>query len=452
MLARAGLPVTVLEAASTPGGGARTAELTLPGFRHDVCSTVHPLAVASPFFRSFDLAARGVRLLEPEAQYAQPLDDGRAAVAYRSLERTAESLGLDRAGWQALYEPFVRRWPALLDVVLAPIRRIPRAPILAARFAPLGLRGAVPFARSRFVTEEARALFGGAAAHGMLRLDKAPTAALGGLLGLLAHAVGWPVVEGGSQRLVDALVADIEAHGGEIVTDHRVESLASLDGSRAVLLDVTPHQLLELAGDRLPARAAAGFRRFRQGPGVFKVDWALSGPVPWSNPSVSESATVHLGGTLEEMARSEAEVVAGRHPTAPYVLAVQPSVVDPSRAPEGKQVLWAYCHVPNGSTVDMTDRIEAQVERFAPGFRDLVLARVTKNAVELEASNPSFVGGDINGGAQDLRQTVFRPTARWDPYKTGIPGVWLCSGSTPPGGGVHGMGGYWAAQSVLRSL
>jgi phytoene dehydrogenase-like protein len=446
------LPVTVLEAAATPGGGARTAELTLPGFHHDVCSTVHPLAVASPFFRSLDLAARGVRLLEPEVQYAQPLEGGRAALAHRSLETTAASLGPDGPAWQALYEPYVRRWPALMDAVLAPIRRIPRAPLLAARFAPLGLRGALPFARSRFVTEEARALFGGAAAHGMLRLDKAPTAALGGLLGLLAHAVGWPVVEGGSQRLVDALVAELEAHGGELVTSHPVRSLAELDGSRAVLLDVTPHQLLELAGDRMPAGAAAAFRRFRPGPGVFKMDWALSGPVPWAHAEVGKSATVHLGGTLEELALSEAEVVAGRHPTAPYVLAVQPSVVDPSRSPEGKHILWAYCHVPNGSTVDMSERIEAQIERFAPGFRDLVLARVTKNAVELEASNMSFVGGDINGGAQDLRQTLFRPTMRWDPYKTGLPGVWLCSGSTPPGGGVHGMGGWWAARSVLRSL
>ncbi|MDX6225091.1 MAG: hypothetical protein QOE64_1467 [Frankiales bacterium] len=452
VLARAGVAVTVLEAAATAGGGARTAELTLPGFHHDVCSTVHPLAVASPFFRDFDLAAHGVRLLEPEVQYAQPLDGARAAVAYRSLSRTAEGLGADGRAWLALYEPFVRRWPALMDAVLAPMRRIPRAPLLAARFAPLGLRGAVPFAKARFGSEETRALFGGAAAHGMLRLDKAPTAALGGLLGLLAHAVGWPVVEGGSQRLVDAMVADLEAHGGEVVTGHRVDSLASLDGARAVVLDVTPHQLLELAGDRMPSRAAAAFRRFRQGPGVCKVDWALSAPVPWSNPQVATAATVHLGGTLDELARSEAEVNAGRHPTAPYVLAVQPSVVDPSRSPEGKHILWAYCHVPNGSTVDMTQRIEDQVERFAPGFRDLVLARVTRTAVEEEAYNASFVGGDINGGAQDLRQTLFRPTARWDPYKTGIPGVWLCSASTPPGGGVHGMGGWWAAKSVLKSL
>lgn len=452
VLARAGVPVTVLEAAPTAGGGARTAELTLPGVLHDVCSTVHPLVLASRFFRSIDLAAHGVRLLEPEVQYAQPLDGGRAALAYRSLERTALGLAGDGDAWRVLYGPYAHSWPGLVDTLLAPIRRLPRAPLPVARFAPLGLRGALGFARARFHTEEARALFGGAAAHSMMRLDSRPTAALGGLLGLLAHAVGWPLVEGGSQRLVEAMVREVEAHGGEVVTDHRVSSLAELDGSRAVLLDLTPRQLLAIGGDRIPSAYSRQLARFRYGPGVFKVDWALSGPVPWEHPEVAKAGTIHLGGSLEEMARSEADVVAGRHPTAPYVLAVQPTVVDPSRAPAGTQVLWAYCHVPAGSTVDMTERIEAQVERFAPGFRDLIVARAARNAVDAEADNANYVGGDINGGVQDLRQTVFRPTVRWDPYKTGVPGVWLCSSSTPPGGGVHGMAGYWAAQSVLKSL
>jgi phytoene dehydrogenase-like protein len=448
-LAAAGLSVQVVEGASDAGGGCRTEALTLPGFAHDVCSSIHPLAMASPFFRRFDLAAHGVRLLVPEASYAQPLAGGRAAVAYPSLDRTVAELGADGASWRRLMQPLVDRADAILPAVLAPLRGVPPKPLRAARFAPVGPRSASALA-ARLTGENARALFAGVAAHAMLPLDRAPSGGFGAVLALLAHSVGWPAVEGGSRRITDALVNELKALGGSVVTGEWVRSLDQLPRARAVLLDLAPRQLLELAGDRLPSSYVRALSRYRYGPGVCKVDWALGGPVPWSAAECARAATVHVGGAFEEVARSEAHVAAGRHPEAPYVLVVQAGVVDPGRAPTGHHALWGYCHVPPGSTVDMSDRIEAQIERFAPGFRDLILARSVITASDQARRHPNYVGGDINVGMASLRQTIFRPTVRWNNYATPLRGIYLCSAATPPGGGVHGQCGMHAADAALR--
>jgi phytoene dehydrogenase-like protein len=451
-LARAGLSVLVIEGAATLGGGCRTDELTLPGFRHDVCSAVHPLAGASPFFTAADLPARGVRLLTPKVAFAQALDGGRAAALAGSVEETAGSLGPDGRAYRRLVGPLVRDMPLTLPAILAPLlRSVPEHPVALARYGLEGLLPASVLAR-RFRGDQARALLAGAAAHTMLPLTAPLTGAVGMLFLMTAHAVGWPVVEGGSAGIIDALAAEFTSLGGRFETGRWVDSLDSLPPARAVLLDVTPRQLLGLAGDRIPARHRRALRRFRYGPGVCKVDWALSGPVPWLAPACREAGTVHLGGEFAEVAASEAEVAAGQHPQRPFCLTAQPGVVDPSRAPEGRHTLWGYCHVPSGSTVDMTDRIEAQIERFAPGFRDLILARSVRTAADMERYNPSYVGGDIGAGAGTLRQTFLRPTPRWNPYRTPLRGVYLCSASTPPGGGVHGMCGAWAARTALSDL
>jgi phytoene dehydrogenase-like protein len=450
-LARAGLSVHVIEGAATAGGGCRTEELTLPGFRHDVCSAVHPLAAASPFFQRTDLGARGVTLRAPKIAFAHPLDGGRAAAVTGTVEETARGLGSDAAAYQRLLAPLVRDLPFTLPDILAPLRRVPGHPVAMARFGRRGLLPASVLAR-RFRTEEGRALLAGVAAHAMLPLTAPVTSAFGLVLVMAAHAVGWPVVEGGSVRIADALVAELTSLGGSVETGRWVGSLDSLPSARAVLLDVTPRQLLALAGDRLPARHRIALRRFRYGPGVCKVDWALSGPVPWQAAACREAGTVHLGGTLTEVARSEREIASGRLPDRPYCIVSQPGVVDPNRAPAGQHTLWAYCHVPSGSTVDASGRIEAQIERFAPGFRDLVLAKAVRAAADMERHNPNYVGGDINGGAGTLWQTIFRPTPRWNPYRTPLGGVYLCSASTPPGGGVHGMCGEGAARAVLSDL
>ena len=451
-LARAGLSVLVIEGAATLGGGCRTDELTLPGFRHDVCSAVHPLAGASPFFTAADLPARGVRLLTPKVAFAQALDGGRAAALAGSVEETAGSLGPDGRAYRRLVGPLVRDMPLTLPAILAPLlRSVPEHPVALARFGLEGLLPASVLAR-RFRGDQARALLAGAAAHTMLPLTAPLTGAFGMLFLMTAHAVGWPVVEGGSAGIIDALAAEFTSLGGRLETGRWVDSLDSLPPARAVLLDVTPRQLLGLAGDRIPARHRRALRRFRYGPGVCKVDWALSGPVPWQAPACREAGTVHLGGEFAEVAASEAEVAAGQHPQRPFCLTAQPGVVDPSRAPEGRHTLWGYCHVPSGSTVDMTDRIEAQIERFAPGFRDLILARSVRTAADMERYNPNYVGGDIGAGAGTLRQTFLRPTPRWNPYRTPLRGVYLCSASTPPGGGVHGMCGAWAARTALSDL
>jgi phytoene dehydrogenase-like protein len=448
-MARAGLRVEVFEGAATFGGGTRTEALTLEGFRHDVCSAVHPALLASPFFGSLDLAALGVRILQPEIAYAHPLGQGRAAALYRSVGETAAHLGGDAAAYQALMGPLVDRLDAIVPYVLGSMRSLPRNPLTLGRFALVGSPSVRHLSR-RFTTDAARALVAGAAAHSMEPLTAPLTSAFGVLLAALGHGVGWPVVEGGSAAIADALVAELQRSGGTVHTGRPVSSLVELPPARATLLDTSPRQFIALAGPRLSVRAGRPWARFRPGPGTCKVDWALSGPVPWSAPACRRTTTVHVGGTFAEVATSEADVNHGRHPEHPFVLVVQPCVVDPSRAPAGQHTLWGYCHVPNGSTVDMTERIEAQIERFAPGFRDRILARVVRTAVQTEAHNPNYLGGDINGGAATLRQTVFRPVPRWNPYRTPIEGTYLCSASTPPGGGVHGMCGYWAAHTALR--
>jgi phytoene dehydrogenase-like protein len=450
-MAARGLSVVLYEAGDTVGGGCRTAPLTLPGFAHDVCSAAHPLAAGASFLRSLDLPSRGVVLRHPALPFAHPLDGGRAGLTHRSVEQTAEGLGADGAAYRRLFGPLVAHSEQIVgEVFEGAFRRLPRHPLALARFGLPAIASARSLAERLFTGEEARGLFGGVAAHSFLPLDRRPSAAFGLILTMLAHSVGWPVVEGGSQVLADAMARILVDLGGEVVLGHEVTSLAELPKARATLLDVGPSQLLRLAGDTLPASYQRSLRRFRYGPGVFKVDFALAGPVPWANDDCRRAGTLHLGGTFDEIAASEADAVAGRHNDNPYVLAVQATVADPTRAPVGQHTLWTYCHVPNGSDVDMTSAIEAQVERFAPGFRDLVLAKATRNPLEYEAYDANFIGGDINGGTQSILQTAFRPTPRWNPYTTALPGVYLCSASTPPGGGVHGMCGFNAAQVALH--
>ncbi len=451
VLGAAGLSVRVYEMASTAGGGCRTEELTLPGYEHDVCSAGHPLAVASGFFQRFGLADRGVRLLQPEVAFAHPLDGGRAGAVWPSVATTAAELGADAERWRKLFRPLVQHYAGITEEILSPMRSLPHDPAVMARFGLLAMRSAARTAE-RFSGEEARGLIAGVAAHSMLPLDRALTGGVGLLLAMLGMAVGWPVVEGGSAALVTAMVEDITSRGNVILTSEPVLDLAQLPPARTVLLDVTPRALVRLARDRLPERDRRRAERFRYGAGVCKVDWALAGPVPWAADVCRQAGTVHLGGTFEEVAASEADVAAGRHSDRPYVLCVQPSVVDPTRAPAGRHTLWAYCHVPAGSGVDRSEAIARQIDRFAPGWRDLILASAVRTATDEEAHNPNYVGGDIGAGVQDLRQTLARPAARWNPYRTGIPGVYLCSSSTPPGPGVHGRCGELAAHSALRDV
>jgi phytoene dehydrogenase-like protein len=450
-LARAGLSVEVFEGERTPGGGCRTEPLTLPGFQHDVCSSVHPLLLASPFFQTVDWAGLGVTLRSPRVAFAHPLDGGRAASVVASVEDTADGLGPDRAAYRRLFGPLTAAADAVTAAALSPVRSIPARPLAVARFGALGVLPAKILAR-RFATDEAQALLAGVAAHSMLPLGAPLSGAFALLLTTLAHSVGWPVVEGGSARIVDALVGELEAAGGRVRTDQWISSLDDLPPARATLFDVTPRQLIAIAGARLPNRARRALGRFGYGPGVCKVDWALAEPVPWTASVCRDTVTVHVAGTLADVVLSESEVASGRHPQRPYCIVVQPGVVDPTRAPPGRQTLWGYCHVPSGSTTDMAERIEAQIERFAPGFRDLILGRVVATAADTERHNPNYIGGDINGGLATLGQTIGRPTLRWNPYRTGLDGVYLCSASTPPGGGVHGMCGYWAARTVIRDL
>ncbi len=450
-LARAGLSVVVVEGAQSAGGGVRSAELTLPGFVHDVCSAVHPLGAWSPFLRGLPLGEHGMSWVHPAAPLAHPLDDGSAVVLERSVEGTASVLGPDATAYERLMAPWAELWDTLADDLLRP-PHLPRRPLLLARFGALGVRSARSLACRRFRGERARALLAGLAAHSCLPLERAGTAAFALVLGALGHAVGWPVARGGSQRLTDALVACLRGLGGRVVLDSPVESLDELPPAAVALLDVTPRQLLRMAGARLPTRYRRQLARYRYGPGAFKVDWALDGPIPWRAAACGRAGTVHVGGTLEEIAASEREVERGRHPERPFVLLAQQSLFDAARAPAGRHTGWAYCHVPNGSDVDMTERIERQVERFAPGFRRLILARHTRTAAGLEAYNPNCVGGDISGGRQDVRQMLARPVAAAAPYATGVPGLYLCSSSTPPGGGVHGLCGHFAAASALRWL
>ena len=450
-LARAGRSVLVLEANDTIGGGCRSAELTLPGFVHDVCSAIHPLALASPFFRSLPLERLGVRPLHPEIPLAHPFDDGTAALLRRSVDETAAAFGRDERAYRRLLGPLVDNADGLVHELLGPFR-IPRHPIAMARFGLRGLRSAEGLLNGRFDGDAPKALIAGCAAHSILRLDKIPTAAVGLVLAFVAHHVGWPVIEGGSQRLADGLASYLRELGGEIQTGTRVSSLSEVPRSKAVLFDLTPRQVVDIAGHYLPDRYRSRLGKYRYGPGVFKIDWALSEPVPWKNPDCAKASTVHVGGTLPELVASELAPWEGKIPERPYVLVGQQSYFDQSRAPAGKHTLWAYCHVPHGSTADMTDRIEAQMERFAPGFRDVVLARNTMSTEQVEAHNSNYIGGDINGGVQDLGQLFTRPVARLNPYTTPNKRLFICSSSSPPGGGVHGMCGYFGAQAALKRV
>lgn len=451
ILARAGLRVEVFEGATTIGGGCRTEELTLPGFHHDVCSTIQSMVPLSPFFAGIDLENHGVRLATPEIAFAHPLDGGRAGVVFSDVAATARTLGVDGGAYSRLMGPLVAQAASVVPTVLAPLRSLPRNPVAMGRFALAGVPSAAHLVR-RFKTEEARGLFAGVCAHAMLPLDTSLTAAFGIFLTMTAHVGGWPVVAGGSSRLVDALEAELTGAGGTVHTGRWIKEAMDLPTARVTLFDTSPQTLAAVAGERLPASYRRAVARFQNGPGICKVDWALAGPVPWIAEECRRAATVHVGGTFEEVASAEADVAAGRHAERPYCIVVQASIVDPTRAPAGQATLWAYCHVPNDSDVDMTSRIEAQIERFAPGFRDLIIARSTSNARDSELHNPNYVGGDINGGAGTLRQTLFRPAMRWNPYRTGVPGVYLCSASTPPGGGVHGMCGVGAAAAALHDL
>lgn len=455
-LARIGARVRVYEARDTLGGGVRSAELTLDGYLHDVCSAVHPLVLASPFLQKLPLEDLGLEFVHPEIPLAHPLDGGAAVLVRRSLAETAAGLGRDADGYAKLFSPLAANWAKLVEDFLGPLPFPPRHPLIALRFGLRALRPAAGLAKSIFHGTPARALFAGLSAHSILPLSKPGTASFGLMLGTLAHAVGWPVVRGGSREIAHALGNYLESLQGEITTGHRVNSLEELPESRVVLFDLSPQGILAIAGDHLTPNYRRQLENYRYGPGVCKVDWALDTPIPWKAGEVRRAGTVHIGGTLEEIAAAEQDVWEGTHPERPFVLLAQPSLLDPSRAPDGKHTAWAYCHVPHGSDRDVSDTIEDQVERFAPGFKARILARSVRTAVDMEAYNANYVGGDINGGVQDLRQQFTRPALRWDPYsiptpgENSSPGLYICSSSTPPGGGVHGMCGYHAAGSVLR--
>jgi phytoene dehydrogenase-like protein len=448
-LAREGFSVTVYEAQPGIGGGTKTAELTLPGFRHDVCSAVHPLAVASPFFRSVPLEKHGLEWIYPPTAFAHPVDGQQAAVLQGSVDATAIGLGPDAAAYRRLFGPLAPYWDELSQQILSPLRW-PRHPVAFARFGLGALMPAAPFARMLFRTERARALFGGVAAHAALPLDWLATSSVALVLMLAGHGQGWPIPRGGSQAIADAMASYLKLLGGTIVTSQRVEDLAQLPASRVLLFDLSPRQVLRIASKRFAANFRHALERFRLGPGVFKMDWALRAPIPWKDPDCARTATVHVGGSLAEMVESEAAPWRGEHAQRPYVLLAQPSLFDRTRAPEGQHTAWAYCHVPNGSTVDHTEAIEDQIERFAPGFRDVILARSTLTPPQMEAQNANLIGGDISGGAAMFSQLLLRPTARM--WATPDPALFFCSSSTPPGPGVHGMCGFNAAQLALRRL
>jgi phytoene dehydrogenase-like protein len=451
-LARNGCSVLVVEARDTVGGGVRSEELTLPGFVHDVCSTSYPLVVASPAMNEYRLDKFGLEWVNSPALMAHPLDDGTAPTLERSINATAEQFGEDADAYRRMMRPLTDAADKLSSVLLSPILRGPLHPILMARFAYYGLRSSVGLSKSQFRGDRARALFSGIAAHSVLPLHKLPSAAYSLVLGLYGHARGWPMVRGGAQQLSNAMAACLEHHGGEIRTGWNVKTIDELPSSRVVLFDLSPRLIVKLAGHRLPDGYRRRLNKYRYGPGAFKIDWALDAPVPWTAERTHRAGVIHVCGDWREIEFAEKEVSRGRHPERPFILAAQQSLFDDSRAPDGKHVLWAYTHVPNGSPVDMTERIEAQIERFAPGFRERVLARTVRFPNELEDYNPSMIGGDITGGMQSIWQLIARPVLRWSPYRTPTKGLYICSASTPPGGGVHGMSGYHAARAALRDL
>ncbi len=449
-LARSGCSVAIIEAEDTIGGGSRSAELTLSGYVHDVGSAIHPLGYGSPFFSTLPLEEHGLEWVHPSAPLAHPFDDCTAAILERSVEETADPLGPDAAAYRKLMGPIARDWNRLVGSLLGP-PRLPRHPFALASFGLRAVRSARGLAEGLFGGEKARGLFAGNAAHSFLAMEQPPSAAFGLVLGALGHAVGWPFPKGGSQKIADALVSYLRSLGGEVYTGIRVGSVEEVPRTRAVLFDVTPRQLLKIAGERFPGRYRRTLERYRYGPGVFKADFALDGPIPWRAEGCERAGTVHVGGTLEEISIGEAAVSRGEHPERPFVLLAQHSLFDASRAPEGKHTVWAYCHVPNGSTLDMTERIEAQIERFAPGFKARILAKRTMGPTALQRINANHVGGDINGGLMDFRQLLARPAARLTPYSTPDRRIYICSSSTPPGGGVHGMCGYFAARAALAT-
>jgi len=455
-LQQAGVETTLFEAGATVGGAARTAELTLPDFHHDLASSSYPLGIASPFFASLPLARYGHRWIEPSVPLAHPLDDGTAVLLERSIADTVVNLGQqgagssDAASWRSLFQPLVEDWPALTRELLGPMLHLPHSPLLLARFGLYAMLPATVLAKSAFRGSRARALFAGIAAHSAMPLTSAFSAATGMVLGAAGHAVGWPLAEGGAQSLSNALAAHFQELGGTLVLNHRVETLEEFSPLDTLLCDITPRQFLAIAGARLPARYRGQLEAYRYGPGTYKIDWALSEPIPWRANDCRRAATVHVGGSFEEVVAAEDSPGKGHANPKPFVLLVQPSLFDASRAPAGKHTAWGYCHVPNASTVPMTDAIEAQIERFAPGFRDCILARHVMPSAALEAWNPNLIGGDLSGGAMTPRQLLLRPTPSL--YSTALPHVFLCSASTPPGGGVHGMCGHLAAKRALRKL
>ncbi len=451
-IARAGHSVCVFEAADSIGGGTRSAELTLPGFIHDVCSAIHPLGAASPFLKSLPLAQHGLQWIHPPACLAHPLDDGTAVVLERSVEKTAAALGIDGPGYAKYFSKLTRNSDALLPEVLAPPIHRPRHPFLWIRFGINALQSAQRFSQKHFKGARAPALFAGLAGHSNMPLDTRPTAGFGLLLGMLGHAAGWPLARGGSQNIAGALASYLGSLRGEVVTGTRVKSLSQLPSSRAVLFDVSPLQLLKLAGDQFPPSYRWELQKFKHGPGVFKIDWALNSPIPWRSRECSRAGTLHLGGPHEAIMDAEASVSRGRCPDRPFVILAQPSLFDSSRAPSGKHTAWAYCHVPNGSKIDMTDRIESQIERFAPGFKDCIIEKHIMTPADFETYNSNYIGGDIGGGIQNILQIIARPSLRANPYSTPVKNLLLCSASTPPGGGVHGMCGFHAARAALRGI
>jgi phytoene dehydrogenase-like protein len=450
LMQQKGLSVLLIEGKETIGGGLRSAELTLPGFIHDICSAVHPLAVASPFFSTLPLREHGLEYIYPLIAAAHPFDNGTAAIIKNSVADTAALLGGDEQNYLELMQPVVKNWPLIAPDVLGPLH-YPKDPLAMARFGFPALTSAAHLIK-RFKTNEARGLLAGMAAHSIQPLTNLATSAIALVLMASAHLKGWPIPKGGSNQIADALESYFISIGGKVETNFYVKSLEQLPSSRAVLFDITPKQLLQIAGHKFSSIYKWQLKRYRYGPGVFKVDWALDAPIAFTAPGCRQAGTVHIGNTFEEIASGEQQVWDGKIPQRPFVLLAQPSIVDATRAPEGKHTAWAYCHVPNGSKADMTDIIEKQIERFAPGFRESILAKHTMNTEQMEEYNPNYIGGDINGGVIDIGQLFTRPALRWSPYNTSAKGIYICSSSTPPGGGVHGMCGYWAAKRVIADL